>query len=932
MDSKPTADPGRSGSSACRGEVSARFVRRNFLKVAGASIGAVAGGIAAAPRIAAGPVGPADFAALVPTDKKLDPSWVAALTDRGSPETHVGDELQTIGMPVGGIGAGQLYLGGDGRLWHWDIFNGQVTTDEEHYAKPLVPDHGLAQGYAIRVRHGDTTDVRTLDAAGCGEVSFRGEYPVGRVLYADDRCPVRVTLEAFSPFVPLDADSSSFPATILQFTVSNPTDRPATVELAGWLENPVARASGRILSGSRFNRPVTVLLGRDGDSITLLEMGIVPLPAAAVDRPARRKPDEEPPVDPTPGVPLAERFDFGTVAFGLVDRLPDDRVIPAAAPGADVFREPAGHEATRAAGRPIGAVVRTLAVPPRGTATAAFVVAWHFPNLEMSLAFHSRRVTKSDPPVGRGRWYATRFPAAVAVAQEIATRFEELRGATFLWRDTWRDSTLPHWFLERTLVPVSTLATNTCYRLGDGRFYGWEGVGSCAGTCTHVWHYEQAMGRLFPELDRSLRIRVDYNPAIGFDQRTGGIGQRGDSDRQPAVDGQAGTILRAYRDHLVSDDDSFLASLWPRIRRSVEWLMDLDGDGDGLLDKPQANTLDATWYGVIPWISGLALAAVAAAERMAAEMKDESFESRCREYVARGRAAFVAKLFNGEYFEQIPDPVRRDEVGSYDGCEIDQVLGQGWAFQVGLGRVLPETETKRALAALWRYNFTPDVGPYRERHQAGRWFAMPGEAGTLMCSWPKGDALRVGKKFDYYFNECMTGFEHQLAGHMIWEGMVQEGLAVERAVHDRYHPSRRNPFNEVECGDHYVRSLASYGVFLAACGFEYHGPRGHIGFAPRIGPERFRSAFTAAAGWGTYEQSIDGLRRLTATITVKHGRLRLRTIALQPWATPARLESVSIRDATVSATLSGTGGRTVVSLPRDEVLRVGDACRIVIAS
>jgi non-lysosomal glucosylceramidase len=53
-----------------------------------------------------------------------------------------------------------------------------------------------------------------------------------------------------------------------------------------------------------------------------------------------------------------------------------------------------------------------------------------------------------------------------------------------------------------------------------------------------------------------------------------------------------------------------------------------------------------------------------------------------------------------------------------------------------------------------------------------------------------GNAFAAG-----YFNECMTGFEHQAAGHMIWEGLVAEGFAVERAIHDRYHASRRNPWN-----------------------------------------------------------------------------------------------------------------------------------------
>jgi hypothetical protein len=114
---------------------------------------------------------------------------------------------------------------------------------------------------------------------------------------------------------------------------------------------------------------------------------------------------------------------------------------------------------------------------------------------------------------------------------------------------------------------------------------------------------------------------------------------------------------------------------------------------------------------------------------------------------------------------------------------------------------------------------------------------------------------------------------------MLWEGMVTEGLAVTRAVHDRYHPSRRNPWNEIECGDHYARSMASYGVFLAACGFEYHGPRGHLGFAPRVRPESFQSAFTTAEGWGTFSQQA-GLAGLNAQLAVKWGKVRLRSLSL----------------------------------------------------
>src|SRR6267154_4415765 len=167
---------------------------------------------------------------------------------------------------------------------------------------------------------------------------------------------------------------------------------------------------------------------------------------------------------------------------------------------------------------------------------------------------------------------------------------------------------------------------------------------------------------------------------------------------------------------------------------------------------------------------------------------------------------------------------------------------------------------------------------------------MPGEAGLLMCSFPRSDwdySQAKGKGPDWaagYFNECMNGFEYQAAGHMIWEGLATEGLAVTRAVHDRYQAARRNPWNEIECGDHYARSMASYGVFIAACGFEYHGPKGYLGFEPRIKPENFKAAFTAAQGWGQFVQTVDdGVQ--ASTIDLKWGKLRLRTLGLAPIVT-----------------------------------------------
>ena len=70
---------------------------------------------------------------------------------RGTREVYRGKDLEKIGMPVGGLCAGQLYLGGDGKLWHWDIFNKAMGTGDHNYAHPPLPASPLEQGFAVEI-------------------------------------------------------------------------------------------------------------------------------------------------------------------------------------------------------------------------------------------------------------------------------------------------------------------------------------------------------------------------------------------------------------------------------------------------------------------------------------------------------------------------------------------------------------------------------------------------------------------------------------------------------------------------------------------------------------------------------------------------------------------------------------------------------------
>jgi len=337
-----------------------------------------------------------------------------------------------------------------------------------------------------------------------------------------------------------------------------------------------------------------------------------------------------------------------------------------------------------------------------------------------------------------------------------------------------------------------------------------------------------------------------------------------------------------------------------------------DSNNDGLLDGAQENTLDAAWYGKIAWLSSLYAAALRAGEEMAKEAGDPDFAALCRRKFEQTRSAIEAELFNGEYFIQKPEPGHEKSLGTYQTCHIDQVHGQSWAWQVGLGRVLDREKTVSALRALYTYNFTPDVGPFRRKNTAGRPYAIAGDGGLIMSSNPRELHDAFGNVADWqfgYFNECMSGFEHQAASHMIAEGLVQEGLAVTRAIHDRYHASRRNPYNEIECSDHYSRAMASYGSFLTACGFEYHGPKGHLGFAPRLTPDDFRAPFTTAEGWGTFAQKRTG-KTLQAHILLRHGKLKLNTLALTG---PATHVTAKLQGKAIPTTLTMQQGRPIVT-------------------
>ena len=172
--------------------------------------------------------------------------------------TFAGDRRRAVAFPLGGIGTGNLALGGTGALKQWQLHNqGNHLgfAPQSFFAlrlsctEPPLSFRRVLRGPAIAPHREPAPLVNDdLDAAGpyarpaswplVRDTTFGGAYPFARVDYADD-WPAEVRLEAYTPFVPLDAEASGLPLASFTFRITNQFGHPLHGWLLGALQNLV---------------------------------------------------------------------------------------------------------------------------------------------------------------------------------------------------------------------------------------------------------------------------------------------------------------------------------------------------------------------------------------------------------------------------------------------------------------------------------------------------------------------------------------------------------------------------------------------------------------------------------------------------------------------------------------------------------------------
>ena len=793
---------------------------------------------------------------------------------------YKGCNLNEIAFPVGGIGTGSISLGGWGQLKDWEIMN--------------KPNKGFKPNdtfFTIKIRQNKKPDIIKVLQGPCGgslsrdgmsgpmnsgeglphfrEVKFIGNYPFAKVSLQDPEVPLEIILETFNPFIPLNSKDSGIPVCILVYHLKNKSSKPIEGTIFGNLRNIVGypEKDGKINKVKKEEKLTGLLLTTDKFKEESPQFGSIVLatPCKNTKVLTRWKDDR-----------LAKFWDIvESDKFPAYEGLSD-----------------------------IGTIAVDFKIKSEDVITVPFLITWYFPNFKHY--WYGCKDEEKCEPITWKNYYATIWKDAWDVAEYTVNNFTRLYNETKLFSDILFSSTLPDYVLDAISSQISILKTTTCLRLEDGTFYGFEGCsntgGCCEGSCTHVWNYAQALPYLFPELACSMResfykYSMDNDGFIQF-RIPLPLGTKPDFKFFPAADGQMGVIMQIYREWLISGDDEWLKKMWPATKKALEFVWKYwDADKDGVMEGMQHNTYDIELYGPNTMMGSLYLGALLAASKIARYLGEVEKAEEYMKIFENGSKWTDRNLFNDEYYEQKvnpdaykiwPEKYRKlaeangkdDKFPSWPkwqygkGCLSDQLIGQWYAKMLDLDYIYDKNNVKKTLKSIFKYNWKKDL----TNHTCFlRTYALNEESGLLICTWPRGE--RPGYTLDFYSDEVWTGIEYQVASHLIYEGFVKEGLTIVKGVRERYNGENRNPWDEIECGHHYARAMASYSLLLALSGFSYSAPEKRIGFSPRINKKDFRTFFSVGSGWGFYSQKI-GDNKANIQLEIKYGSLSLKKLYL----------------------------------------------------
>lgn len=788
------------------------------------------------------------------------------------------EHLRCVAMPLGGIGTGHFCICGDGSFRQWQIANrikhtaflpgtffaiadhssGMITKliCDKYWDEPFEP----APGISDHLIPGQLR--REMDGYQCADdVTFSATYPIAKLQFGLPN-GIHCAITALSPFEPFDHDKSSIPCAMFEIQVENRSSQDMLLALVASLQNCIGWDLEQEITG--VSHP-----NYGGNTNQPIQNGIVMRSTA---------------------LPAEHPFN-GELALHLSE---SSRILPCWQQPPELHAFVFENAATIAApSKPgytwNGAVARDIRLSIGETVTVRSIISWRFPNRFVDFQQNERLVPKGTAQ-HLGNHYCARFATAAAAAQYASNNWDSILRTAKEYVGAFDESSIDAAVIQAITANTSTLRSAVCMRTADGFFHGFEGAcgafsggpdaigGCCPMDCTHVWNYDQTLLHLWPELHRTMRESdwLHNQNAKGYlphrtilplaaprywEMEIGG-------PLNPAIDGLFAGVLKTYQQWRTYENEEWLNGILPHARGAMEYAIAIhDCEGDGVIHGEQPNTYDIHLYGPNTFIGTQYLAALLASEQMFAH--DHEFAKLCRSRFENGSENYDKLCWNGSYYRQVIEMNERDyQFG--EGCMSDQLLGQWWAHICGLGYVLNPERVRQAVKTIFETNYKHVT---KETLQKPRQYAVAGERGLFNATYPQGTRPRVPLE---YSDEIWSGVEYAFASLLIYEGFIEEACEIVRSARSRYDGRIRNPFNEIECGDHYVRPLSSFSLLLALTGMQYSRMTNTLSFRMHETVLPIEVPFFAGECFGTVK--ID--RELKTDIKLLNGRLFLKELSV----------------------------------------------------
>jgi non-lysosomal glucosylceramidase len=684
------------------------------------------------------------------------------------------------GVPIGGLGAGSIGRThrGDFARWHLDVGTHRFETVPANQFSVFVGRGGERRAHVLSTIRPDSLPDWGWDLP-VGAGTYHALFPSAWFDYDWDALPVRILQRQFSPVIPDNYRESSLPVGVFETLIENRSDGPLTVGLMLTWQNLVGWGSGSDRRGGHRNEAIR----RDG-----LAGVVMSGPGDADGEPWQGSFAIAAPEGAGTTLTTLDRFsvDDGAAVwadFAADGRLDDRPPGPPSRPGEAIA----------------GALAATVELAPGESTLVPFIIAWDIPAVEFGAGTRwHKRYTKFFGTSGRNAW-------------EIAAEAVRCREAWFAEIEAWQapilaDPARPDWYKSALfnelyfMVDGGTLWTDGPPSLQAGvtppdeptpSDLGRFGILECFdyafyNTLDVNFYASFALLHLWPDLERVVirdfiaAVPV-HDPAIVEIQWSGLPATRkcpgalphdvGGPADDPFLrlnayrfqniniwkDLNAKFVLQLYRDGVVLGDDGLAREAWPAIVAALEHIASFDRDGDGLPehDGEPDQTYD-TWPMLGPSAYGgaLWLAALHAAIAIGTAAADDAAVERYREILARGSAAFEARLWNGRNY-------RYDTSGgaSSDSVMADQLAGQWYADTCGLGDVVPADRVDRTLRTIYEMNVRGFGG---------------GEMGAVNGVRPDGTVDTSSEQSP----EVWVGTTYALAAFMLGRGLAQEAWAT----------------------------------------------------------------------------------------------------------------------------------------------------------